>query len=66
MTLVQHGSDRPVFQGDRSSREPAGVAIRARQEKLTDIVVDDAWSAERLARQLRDEWRRERYARLKD
>jgi hypothetical protein len=64
MTLVQHGGDGPVFQGTHATREQATATGRP-QEKLVDVIVDDAWDAGRLARRLRDEWRRERYARLK-
>jgi hypothetical protein len=66
MTLAQHGSDSPAFQRGSSDRKTAAVAARRPQEKLVDVTVDDSWSAGSLARRLRDEWRRERYARLKD
>ena len=64
MTLVQHSSG-PVLEDNRSDRKTAAVAAERRQEDLAEVVAGDAKNVWQLARQLRDEWRRERYSRLK-
>ncbi len=64
MTLVQHSSG-PVLEGNRPDRKTAAVAAERRQEDLAEVVAGDAKNVWQLARQLRDEWRRERYSRLK-
>jgi hypothetical protein len=63
MTLVQHSG--PVLEGKLLDRKTAVVAAEPRQENLAEVVAVDAKSVPQLARQLRDEWRRERYSRLK-
>ena len=64
MTLVQHSSG-PVLEAKRPDRKTAAVAAERRQEDLAEVVAGDAKNVWQLARQLRDEWRRERYSRLK-
>jgi hypothetical protein len=64
MTLVQHSSG-PVLEGNRPDRMTAATAVERRQEDLAEVVATDAKNVRQLARQLRDEWRRERYSRLK-
>lgn len=66
MTLEQHG-DGFVFDGSVADRkvkpEPAATA-RRRQTDIGDLASRDATDISRLARQLRQEWRRERHSRL--
>ena len=64
MTLVQHSSG-PALEAKRPDRKTAAVTAERRQEDLAEVVAGDAKNVWQLARQLRDEWRRERYSRLK-
>jgi hypothetical protein len=64
MTLAHQGTSA-VLQDDPPVRKSAAVATKRRQEDLAKVVAGDAKDVRRLARQLRDEWRRERYSRLK-
>ena len=64
MTLAQH-RDSSVFHGERSERKPAAIETRRPHRNLADVAAEDG-DADRLARRLRDEWRRERYARMTD
>jgi hypothetical protein len=64
MTLAHQGTSA-VLEGDPPVQKSAAVATKRRQEDLAEVVAGDAKDVRRLARQLRDEWRRERYSRLK-
>ena len=63
MTLEQL-RDSAAFRG-RVPERADEHRVANRKAKL-DPVLSDSWKAWQLARQLRDEWRRERYARLRD
>jgi hypothetical protein len=60
MTLVQHGSS-PAFEG---SIAPQPAVAAEHEADVVELALDEAADLWRLARQLRQEWRRKRYARL--
>jgi hypothetical protein len=64
MTLAHQGTSA-VLEGDPPVRKSAAVATKRPQGDLAEVFAGDAKDTWRLARQLRDEWRRERYPRLK-
>ena len=62
---LEHQSDGLIFRNgaDRETAAKLAPAIRP-QEPLVELVSEDPAEIWRLSRQLRQEWRRERYSRL--
>jgi hypothetical protein len=63
MTLAHQGTSAVLE--DRRDRKIAEAEAKRRQEHLAEVSAGDAKNIRPLARQLRDEWRRERYSRLR-